>query len=153
MTNEQKLAVHEAAHACIRVALGGAVAYATINEDNPHVRPKKVLSERDEHVAIVCGICAEFLFFPDESKVSHYGADDWQRAELWSKEERDEAITRAKELVRTHARAIRKVAAKLRTQRLISGTRVKQIVAAMKGERPCTQEASCVTQELPERSP
>jgi hypothetical protein len=129
-----KLETHEAAHAVARVVLGGAVAYATVGEE-PHVHPKKALSERDERVSILAGIVAEFYFYPEESKIGHWGGEDLERAELWTKEERDEAVARAKELVRTHAKAIRKVAAKLRTQRLVSGTRIKQIVAAVQERR------------------
>lgn len=133
MTDQQrkKLAAHEAGHATIREVLrSGSVLYATIADDDPHVRPTRVLAECDERVAILAGIAAEFFFFPDETKVGNYGGDDWERTAGWSEEEMREASTRTKELVTKHSNAIRKVANELLASRilLVTGERVNQIV-------------------------
>jgi hypothetical protein len=129
MTDQQRkqLVAHESSHACIRLVLGGAVAYATIVGD-PHVRPKGVLAARDEHVVTLAGSAAEFLIYPDESKVGHYGGDDLERAALWSEEERREAATRAKQLVKDSRRAILKVAALLEQHGTVLGERVKEAI-------------------------
>jgi hypothetical protein len=112
-----------------RIVLGGSVQYATVNADNPHVRPVAVLAnECDEHVAILAGIAAEFLFYPIETKVGHWGAEDWERALLWSKDELADAATRAKQLVREHSKAIEAVAAELRIKGRLTGEQVRQIV-------------------------
>jgi ATP-dependent Zn protease len=124
----EKLAVHESGHACIRVALGGEVRYASIVEDYPHVRVKTVLSEKDEHVAVVAGIVAEFVFYPEASKVGHYGGDDLERVGQWPKADQQEAFARARELVRTHRSAIGRVADELLASTIILGEQIQQAV-------------------------
>ena len=133
MMNRQ-LAYHESGHACIRVALGGEIHYASICPSDPHVRPRTVLAERDEHAVILAGIVSEFEFCPAEAKVGHYGGDDWERAARWSQQERQIAAARAKELVAQHRDAIQKVAqALLKSQHgLVLGERIARIV---KGEQ------------------
>jgi ATP-dependent Zn protease len=130
MSQRAKLSVHESAHACLRILLGGdnALEYVTVNADNPHARPTRVLADADEHVVTVAGIVAEFAFYPEESKVGHFGGDDLERVAAWSKEDERAAITRAKELVRKHSAAICKVADELLATGTVTGARVKEIV-------------------------